>query len=173
MARARTDGYAQRVRAVYRTRPALRQQHWAPGAAFPWSTSSCTLTLTLGGALTRTLALALASTQVLLDLHGAPGGQTVNQDTGCATACEGDGCGKASHYFTRPRNVATAVTAVTRLAQMCVAAGPTCYGIELLNEPTPYIVGEGASVRARLTMNHASTTTEAERKPDSLVHRRP
>ena len=150
MARARIDGYAQRVRAVYRTRPALRQQHWAPGAAFPWSTSSCTLTLTLGGALTRTLALALASTQVLLDLHGAPGGQTVNQDTGCATACEGDGCGKASHYFTRPRNVATAVTAVTRLAQMCVAAGPTCYGIELLNEPTPYIVGEGASDRAAL-----------------------
>ena len=109
-----------------------------------------TLTLTLGGALTRTLALALASTQVLLDLHGAPGGQTVNQDTGCATACEGDGCGKASHYFTRPRNVATAVTAVTRLAQMCVAAGPTCYGIELLNEPTPYIVGEGAADRAAL-----------------------
>ena len=114
------------------------------------STSSCTLTLTLGRALTRTLALAFTSNQVLLDLHGAPGGQTVNQDTGCATACEGDGCGKASHYFTRPRNVATAVTAVTRLAQLCAAAGPTCYGIELLNEPTPYIVGEGASDRAAL-----------------------
>ena len=87
---------------------------------------------------------------MLLDLHGAPGGQTVNQDTGCATACEGDGCGKDSHYFTRPRNVATAVTAVTRLAQLCVAAGPTCYGIELLNEPAPYLVGEGASDRAAL-----------------------
>ena len=108
------------------------------------------LSFTLGRALTLALVLACILIQVLLDLHGAPGGQTVNQDTGCATACEGDGCGKASHYFTRPRNVATAVTAVTRLAQLCAAAGPTCYGIELLNEPTPYIVGEGASDRAAL-----------------------
>jgi len=88
--------------------------------------------------------------QVLLDLHGAPGGQTVNQDTGCATGCEGDGCGEASHYFTRPRNVATAVAAVTRLAQLCAAAGPTCYGVELLNEPSPHVAGEGASDRAAL-----------------------
>lgn len=72
---------------------------------------------------------------VLLDLHGAPGGQSVNQCTGCATACEGDGCDHSAHYFNSPRNRAVAVDAITQMARLCQASRPTCFGIELLNEP--------------------------------------
>lgn len=66
--------------------------------------------------------------KVLLDLHGAPGGQSTNQCTGCATD-------KGGVYFVREANVAIALEAIRTLAQMCVRAGDTCYGVELLNEP--------------------------------------
>ena len=74
--------------------------------------------------------------KVLFDLHGAPGGQSTNQCTGCATGCEGLGCASDAFYLMRDANLATAISAITRLAQWCMSAGSACYGIELLNEPS-------------------------------------
>ena len=67
--------------------------------------------------------------RVLLDLHGAPGGQSTNQCTGCATKSSEE------RYFDREANMAVAVQAITVMAQLCEANADTCYGIELLNEP--------------------------------------
>ena len=78
-----------------------------------------------------------AGLKVLLDLHGAPGGQSVNQCTGCATACEGGGCPSDSYYFFSASNRKVAVAAVVELAKLCQAFRSSCYGVELLNEPAP------------------------------------
>lgn len=78
-----------------------------------------------------------AGLKVLLDLHGAPGGQSVNQCTGCATSCEGDGCPSDRYYFFTARNRKVAVAAVVELAKLCQAFRSSCYGVELLNEPAP------------------------------------
>ena len=74
--------------------------------------------------------------QLLFDLHGAPGGQSTNQCTGCATGCEGFGCADDLFYLMRDANQAVAIEAVTQLAKWCMRANSTCYGIELLNEPS-------------------------------------
>jgi hypothetical protein len=69
--------------------------------------------------------------RVLLDLHGAPGGQSGDQNSGCTT--------NSSGYFGTPDadyNIQVAVNAIGALATMCKAQGPTCYGVELLNEPS-------------------------------------
>ena len=73
--------------------------------------------------------------RVLFDLHGAPGGQSTNQCTGCATGCEGSGCSSKEYYFNRESNYKVGLQAVVELAKWCVKAAETCYGIELLNEP--------------------------------------
>ena len=93
--------------------------------------------------------------RVLLDLHGAPGGQSINQCTGCATSCEGSGCEEEAHYFDRPRNHAVAIAAVVELAKLCALAGPTCFGVELLNEPAqPEPLGGGNCNRTSLLENY-------------------
>lgn len=66
--------------------------------------------------------------RVLLDFHGAPGGQTGNAFTGCDT-------GKGSCNFDTEWNKELAVRAVKKMAQLCKAYRRACYGIELLNEP--------------------------------------
>ena len=78
-----------------------------------------------------------AGLTVLLDLHGAPGGQSTNQCTGCATSCEGDGCNSGLYYFFTEYNRKNAVAAVVELAKICQAFASSCYGVELLNEPAP------------------------------------
>lgn len=67
--------------------------------------------------------------QVLLDLHGAPGGQSDNPFTGCD-----QGCGRI--YFDTAWNKALATHAIEEMAAVCARHGETCYGLELLNEPS-------------------------------------
>ena len=92
-------------------------------------------------------ALCTTVHRISRQLHGAPGGQTANQNTGCATGCEGVGCSQAARYFDTDHNHAIATEAVTQLARICEAAGNACFGIELLNEPaTPSPFGGGVNL---------------------------
>jgi hypothetical protein len=66
--------------------------------------------------------------KVLLDLHGAPGGQAYNAFTGCDQG--------VGHFdFVQPKSVELAVAAVEAMARICARHKDACYGIELLNEP--------------------------------------
>lgn len=66
---------------------------------------------------------------VMLDLHGAPGGQTHKVNTGCATD------GVSGFYFDTQVNKDVAVRAIEAMALICKRWGKTCWGMELLNEP--------------------------------------
>jgi len=66
---------------------------------------------------------------VLLDFHAAPGGQAGNAFTGCDM-------GFGNQFFDTRFNRHLAVSAVEAMARTCKAHGDTCYGIELLNEPS-------------------------------------
>jgi len=70
----------------------------------------------------------LANMSVLLDLHGAPGGQTDNTFTGCDQ-------GRGNFFFDTQWNMKIAVQAVEGMAKVCGMHRENCYGIELLNEP--------------------------------------
>mmetsp|Transcript_2108 Transcript_2108/g.6234 ORF Transcript_2108/g.6234 Transcript_2108/m.6234 type:complete len:659 (+) Transcript_2108:82-2058(+) len=77
----------------------------------------------------RVFAFAKASgLTVLLDLHGAPGGQAANPFTGCFQ-------GRGQWHFDTDRNKNLTVQAIEELAKICQRQGSACYGIELLNEP--------------------------------------
>jgi len=65
---------------------------------------------------------------VLLDLHGAPGGQTDSTFTGCDQ-------GRGNFFFDTEWNMKIAVQAVEEMAKVCGMHRESCYGIELLNEP--------------------------------------
>jgi len=69
-----------------------------------------------------------AGLRVLLDLHGAPGGQSGNAFTGCD-----QGAGQA--FFDTAWNRALAVQAIEAMAMICARHSASCFGIELLNEP--------------------------------------
>jgi len=64
-----------------------------------------------------------------LDLHGAPGGQTGNQDTGCDLGDD------ANAYFNTDWNRQLGVEAIDTMSKLCASYGSTCWGITLLNEP--------------------------------------
>jgi hypothetical protein len=66
--------------------------------------------------------------KVLMDLHGAPGGQADRAFTGCDQ-------GTGMFFFDTPWNMQIAVQAVEQMARVCHKYGETCFGIELLNEP--------------------------------------
>jgi len=72
--------------------------------------------------------------KVLMDLHGAPGGQSDHQRTGCAS-----GKGGTYHFPSVPAgvgwNTELGVIAIEAMARICAEHGETCYGIELLDEP--------------------------------------
>jgi len=72
--------------------------------------------------------------KVLMDLHGAPGGQSGSQNTGCAVGKE-----STFHFPSVPAgvgwNTMLGVAAIEAMARICAEHGETCYGIELLNEP--------------------------------------
>jgi hypothetical protein len=71
----------------------------------------------------------LTGLKVLLDLHAAPGAQEGNAFTGCDM-------GLGNRFFDTKWNRHLAVHAIGAMAKVCAAHGDTCYGIELLNEPT-------------------------------------
>jgi len=85
--------------------------------------------------------------KVLMVLHGAPGGQSGSQKTGC-------GFGKYStyHFPSVPAgvgwNTMLGVFAIEAIARICAQKDETCYGIELLNEP--FDPGLGRHTRHRL-----------------------
>jgi len=72
--------------------------------------------------------------KVLMDLHGAPGGQSGNQNTGCCF-----GKDSTYHFPSIPAGVGwntwLGVIAIEAMARICKVHGESCYGIELLNEP--------------------------------------
>tara|TARA_B110001452_G_scaffold209972_1_gene180332 strand:- start:207 stop:1442 length:1236 start_codon:yes stop_codon:yes gene_type:complete len=103
--------------------------------------------------------------KVLLDLHGAPGGQTANQNTGCATGCEGKGCNQAARFFDTPFNYATAVRAVERMAQLCEAHAAACFGIELLNEPADFFPLGTANLDRKALLGYYQDAVRAARGP--------
>lgn len=84
---------------------------------------------------------------VLMDLHGAPGGQSGSQGTGC-------GMGKlhVRHFPSVPAavgwNTMLGVLTIEAMAKICADHGSTCFGIELLNEP--YDPGLGKHSRHHL-----------------------
>ncbi|GMH61180.1 hypothetical protein TL16_g03203 [Triparma laevis f. inornata] len=80
--------------------------------------------------------------KVLLVLHGAPGGQSTNQYTGCATSCQNpieEGCDAKKFYFQDEQNEEIALNALKEMAEICKENVEACYGIELLHEPSPEI----------------------------------
>jgi len=66
--------------------------------------------------------------KVMLDLHGAPGGQSDNPFTGCDQ-------GKYHVYFDTDWNKELAVQAIEAMAKICRRWEDWCHGVELLNEP--------------------------------------
>merc|ERR1719436_1341202 len=70
-----------------------------------------------------------ANMMVMMDLHGAPGGQSGHHHTGC------DFGWGSNHYFGTEKNIQLGLEAVDAMAKICAAKGKVCYGIELLNEP--------------------------------------
>lgn len=70
--------------------------------------------------------------QVMLDLHGAPGSQSGESNTGCSFKYNGQ---DGAYYWDTDWNKQWTVSAITELASICAANGETCYGLELLNEP--------------------------------------
>ena len=70
--------------------------------------------------------------QVFYDLHAAPGSQNGSSHTGCSLE-HGDEKGT---YWNTDWNKKWTISAFKALAQICKEAGDTCYGIELLNEPS-------------------------------------
>ncbi|GMH53937.1 hypothetical protein TrLO_g14784 [Triparma laevis f. longispina] len=86
------------------------------------------------------LMLVLSQLKVLLVLHGAPGGQSTNQYTGCATSCQNpieEGCDAKKFYFQDEQNEEIALNALKEMAEICKENVEACYGIELLHEPSP------------------------------------
>jgi hypothetical protein len=69
-----------------------------------------------------------AGLQVLLDLHGAPGGQADNSFTGCDQ-------GNGNYFLHTSWNKELYVLVIEAMAKLCARHGDTCYGVELLNEP--------------------------------------
>ena len=69
--------------------------------------------------------------QVLLDLHGAPGSQSGESNTGCSFKYNGEG----NTYWASDKNRLWTEKAVVKLATICRDKGDSCYGVELLNEP--------------------------------------
>jgi glucan 1,3-beta-glucosidase len=69
-----------------------------------------------------------AGLQVLLDLHGAPGGQTNNSFTGCDQ-------GNDNYFLHTSWNQELYVLTIEAMAKLCARHGDVCYGLELLNEP--------------------------------------
>lgn len=63
---------------------------------------------------------------VLLDLHGAPGTQAQQSNTGCYTS---------GVYWDTDWNKTWTKNAIIALANICKANTTSCYGVELLNEP--------------------------------------
>lgn len=67
--------------------------------------------------------------KVMLDLHGAPGGQTGNHPF--------TGCFQGSHYFFDTAwNRKLAVQTIAEMARICKQHQSSCYGVEMLNEPS-------------------------------------
>lgn len=80
--------------------------------------------------------------KVLLDFHGAPGGQSGNENTGC------DLGGDENAFFNTAWNYKLGVQAVEAMAKICASKGSICWGITLLNEP--YSPGSGGLSRDAL-----------------------
>lgn len=106
--------------------------------------------------------------RVLLDLHGAPGGQSTNQDTGCASSCQAAKCGVDDYYFMDKFNLATGVQAVLRMAELCQAWGNTCWGIELLNEPSPFLTAQSIFKLRPILVDFYKAAIAAARGPGGL-----
>ena len=68
----------------------------------------------------------------MLDLHGAPGSQSGESNTGCSFKYNGK---SGNYYWDNEVNKEWTLKAVTELAKICRDKGNTCYGVELLNEP--------------------------------------
>ena len=69
--------------------------------------------------------------QILLDLHGAPGSQSGESNSGCSFKYSGEG----NYYWDTDWNKLWTKNAVVALAKICQEKGSTCYGVEVLNEP--------------------------------------
>ena len=67
----------------------------------------------------------------MLDLHGAPGSQSGESNTGCSFKYGGN----SNYYWDTDWNKLWTHNAVVKLAEICKEKGDTCYGVELLNEP--------------------------------------
>ena len=70
--------------------------------------------------------------KILFDLHGAPGSQSGESNTGCSTKHNGN----AGIYWDTEWNKTWTENAFLALAKICQTAGDTCYGVEILNEPS-------------------------------------
>jgi len=72
--------------------------------------------------------------KIMFDLHGAPGAQNNESNTGCSNR------GRHPHrispiYWDSDWNKLWTENALVAMAQICKDAGDTCFGVELLNEP--------------------------------------
>ena len=70
--------------------------------------------------------------QILLDLHGAPGSQSGESNSGCSFKYNGQ---EGKYYWNTDHNKLWTKKAIVELAKICQEKGSTCYGVEILNEP--------------------------------------
>lgn len=82
---------------------------------------------------------ASSGIKVLLDLHGAPGSQSGNSNTGCDLGAD------ENTYWDTDWNKQLSLQSIEAMAQICADKGSACWGISLLNEPYSPWSGRGIS----------------------------